>query len=388
MAAGCEERFETFARDHLAGQEALLDGGENHPLSLSLQLREAGLSNWWLPEEYGGFNTSMSKNVNIVASLSYHDAGFAFGSFLSILGTTMIDQFASQALAAQVLKDLGRSGAPCAVLASEASAGSDLTLTETTYAERGGTLKITGRKLFSTNTAEARFLVVLARNADDRTEFRAIVIPRDTPGVAVGRRWDFLGVKGSATYEVSLDGVEVASENVLNGNGIRVLEVGLNLSRTLIAACGIGIGRRVRDLCMDYASTKEVNGRPLDQNDVFSAKMGQIEADIAVMLSQCRAAAAEIDSALSLDRGKGEGSPLYRIGTLRSALVAKMHCGRSSWNIATVGSEMFGGSGYERTHPVNKLLRDARFIGLVEGGEDVTRSLIYSRFVRPSARRL
>ncbi|WP_067458355.1 acyl-CoA dehydrogenase family protein [Nocardia alba] len=384
-AVDLPSRFVRFAIENLAGSATELDQAAEHPLPQSQRFAEVGLANWWLAAEFGGLGIGMESSVDIVSEMAYHDTGFTFGSFLPILGTTMIERFAHPDVARRVLSQLGVAGHSCAILASEQQAGSDLTQTATTYrgSADGARLTLNGQKYFATNADRALYHVVLARDIDDGSEYRMIVVPRDTPGVRIHQRWSMTGVRGSATYEVALENVTVPVENMLHGNGIRVLEVGLNLSRTLIAACGIGIARRIRDLSMTYAQTTLVGGRPLHLNDVFAAKLGQMEAHIETMRTQCLAAGREIDELLA--RG-GSADPL-RQGTLRSAMVAKLFCGQITWQVASIGSEIFGGGGYTRDHPIGKLVRDARYIGVVEGGEDVTRALLYARYVKPASRR-
>ena len=179
--------------------------------------------------------------------------------------------------------------------------------------------------------------------------------------------------------------MRVPAENALRGHGLRLLETGLNASRILIGATGLGIARRIRDECMAYAKTKTVRGAALTTAPVFAAKLGQMEMQIDVMRNQCRAAAAEYDAVLA---GPDPAAEFLRRGSLRSALTCKMFCGQAGWSIATMGSEMFGGLGFTGEHVIGKLVRDMRFVSLVEGGDDVLRDLVYSRYVVPVSRRI
>src|SRR5262249_46918971 len=109
-----------------------------------------------------------------------------------------------------------------------------------------------------------------------------------------------------------------------------------------------------------------------------------IEMQIDVMKNQCRAAAREYDAIMNRPDAAGE---FLRRGTLKSALAAKMYCGQAGWEIAGVGSEMFGGLGYTRDLVIGKLVRDMRYVSIVEGGDDVLRDLVFSRYVVPVSRR-
>lgn len=360
------------------------DGLPEMPMPQSKALAQAGLANWWVPKEYGGAGVSLAAGVDIVSELSYGDAGFAFTSYLSILGATMLHLYGADELRTRLLTGLAAGGGVCATLASEETAGSELGRTETTSTRRGGGVIVNGDKYFSTNTDLAEFLVVVTRAAEDELDYRTVVIPRDTPGIKVVRRWDVIGMRGSATYEVRLRNCRVPAENVLRGNGIRVLEAGLNASRILIATTSVGLARRVRDEAMAYAERKVVKGAPLTENAVFAAKLGQLEMHIDVMRNQCLAAAAEYDRIMA---GPDPAAEFLRTGSTRSALAAKMICGQAGWAVAGIGSELFGGLGYTHDHVIGKLTRELRWTSLVEGGDDVMRDLLYTRYVVPPAKR-
>lgn len=377
-------RVRAFTRQELTEQQDLLDSFEEAPLPLYKSFHDQGLSNWWLPEAYGGQGVGLEESVDIVSELAYGDAGAAFTLFISILGTTMVQLYGSEELRERYLTRLSESGGFCATLGSEQAAGSELAKITTTITRDGDELVIEGEKYFSTNTGFADFLIVVGRSADNPGEFLAVLVPRDTPGVRVVKRWEMIGLRSSGTYEVALDGCRVPAANALQGPGLRLLEVALNASRILIATTALGVSRRVRDLCMEYAESKPLYDGYLVDNPVFMNKLGNMETQIEVMKSQCRAAAREFDALMA---GREAASTLVRHGTLRSALAAKMYCGQAGWQIASAGSEMFGGFGFTREHVIGKLLRDVRYVSIVEGGDAVLEELMFNRYVLPEPRR-
>ncbi|WP_416985363.1 acyl-CoA dehydrogenase family protein [Streptomyces sp. T028] len=378
------DRVRAFVRAELLPRAEYFDGLPEQPTVESARMHTAGLANWWIPAAYGGAGVSLQDSVDIVSELAYGDAGFAFGSFLSVLGTVMLQLHGDEAVARPVLERLVQGGGRLGILGSEEDAGSELNRTATTYRRDGDDLVLDGEKYFSTNSEPADTLLVLARSADDDGDYAVVAVPRAAPGVEIIKRWDMLGVRGAGTYRVRLRDCRVPAVGRLRGNGLRLLEIGLNASRILIAATAIGVARRIRDLSMEYAAQKRIKGAPLRENAVFAAKLGQIEMTIDVMRHQCRAAAAEFDRYLAADN---PAAALYRVGTLRSALAAKLYCGQAGWQVATTGSEMFGGLGYTHDHPIGKLVRDLRYVAIVEGGDDVMRELIYARYVVPVGKR-
>lgn len=372
---------QAFVRREVIGREAELDRLAPAPLPLYERFAETGLMNWWLPKEQGGLGLSLEDSVRIVAELAYGDAGVAFTLFIPVLTSNMVRWYGSEELRAAYLAPLVSSNGFCATLGSEHAAGSELARITTTVRREGSDLVLDGTKAYSTDTDFARFLVVVARDGD---QYTAVVVPRDTPGITIDKRWEVNGLRSSATYQVSLAGVRVPASNALQGNGLRLLEIGLNASRILIATTALGIARRARDLCMDYAKTKLVKGAPLGQNAVFAAKLGQMEMQIDVMANQCLAAARDFDA---IAVREDAGAEFLRVGTLKSALTTKMFCGQTGWQIVSTASEMFGGLGYTHEHQIGKLLRDVRYVSIVEAGDDVLRELVFSRYVVPVSKR-
>jgi len=110
-----------------------------------------------------------------------------------------------------------------------------------------------------------------------------------------------------------------------------------------------------------------------------------MEMQIEVMTNQCKAAAREYDQIAA--SGPAASHQFLRRSTLRSAVAAKMFCGQAGWSIVSRGSELFGGLGYTHDTLIGKLLRDMRFVSLVEGGDDVLRELMYNRWVLPKPTR-
>jgi alkylation response protein AidB-like acyl-CoA dehydrogenase len=370
----------TLAAAPAPGPQTLYD--DRHPLWE--QFRASGLANWWVPARYGGRELPLRESVDVVARLAYHDPGFAFTSFLSILASRMLEFYGQPELARRYLAEMASAGTFCAALGSEAVAGSELTNTQTTFRRESGRVVIDGEKQFSTNLAFARFCLVLARNADDHRDYSMILVPEGTPGFEVRQRWQMSGLAGTGTYAAGFTGCSVPESHELNGNGIRVLEVGLNASRILMASIAIGIARRVRDLSMAYGAGKRLAGRPLVDNAVFGARLGQLESDLESLKSVCWRAADDYDE---LYAGRDPAAAFYRQGVVKSAVTAKLHCGQTGWRLVSAASEGFGGLGYTEDHPIQRLMRDMRHVSLVEGGDDVLRELTYGRYVRRVAQR-
>ncbi|QEU89893.1 acyl-CoA dehydrogenase family protein [Streptomyces kanamyceticus] len=373
-----------FVAQEVLGRETHLDSLADAPLALYERFAETGLMNWWVPEEHGGLGLGLEDSVRIVSELAYGDAGVAFTLFLPILTTSMVSWYGSAELKEKLLDPLVAHRGFCATLGSEHEAGSELAKISTVVRRDGEGLVLDGTKAFSTSTDFAQFLVVIARSAENPTRYLAVAVERDAPGLRIDKRWDVIGLRASATYQVSFSDCHVPAGNALDGHGLRLLEIGLNASRILIAATALGVARRIRDLCMEYAKTKSLKGAPLVNDAVFAGRLGQFEMQIEVMANQCLAAARTYDATAARPDA---ARTLLRQGAQKSALTAKMFCGQTAWQIASTASEMFGGIGYTHDVPIGKLLRDVRHASIIEGGDDVLRDLVFHRFVVPTAKR-
>lgn len=378
-------RVRDFAREELLGQQEHFDSFPDVPHPSCEALHRERLGNWWLPERYGGMGLGLQDSVDVVSELAYGDAGIAFTMFISVLGTVGVSLYGSEETKERYLAPMASNGHFCATAASERAAGSELTKIATIAARSGDGVVLNGEKLFSTNAGFANFLVVIARSAASPDEHMAVVVPRDTEGVRTVKRWEMSGLRSSGTYQMSFERCRASAQDVLNGPGLRILEVALNASRILIASTAVGIARRVRDLCMEYARRKRVGDKPLVNNAVFAAKLGQMEMDIDAMRHVCLGAAREFDAIMNRSDAAEQ---FLRQGTLRSAVAAKSFCGRTGWQIAGLGSEMFGGLGYTREMVIDKLVRDVRHVSIIEGGDDVLRDLVFNRYVVPEDSRL
>lgn len=373
-----KQKMRSYVETNVLGHDRALDAFADNPAAIYSSFVDLGVANWWISKELGGRGVSLEDSVELVDELSYGDAGLAFAYFISILSSTMIELFGTQSQKQTYLRRMTEEGVFAATVASERSAGSELLKTESTAIRVGDSYRINGKKLFSTNVAFADHVALFVRTPNEDPDFRFFLVERNTPGVRVVKRWHTIGLRSAATYEVALEDCLVSADAALAPNGLRVLEAAMNPSRTLIASCAIGIARRLRDLCLAYAKDKRFRDEHLISSPVFAAKLGQMEMQIEAMRSVCLSAAREYDE---IRRSAGAAEKLLGLGMLKSVAVAKLFCGQCGWQIASMASEMFGGLGYTEESLVGKLVRDMRYVSIIEGGEDVLRELLYFRHV-------
>lgn len=337
----------------------------------------SGLNNWWLPAAHGGAGRPLVDGVRIAEVLAGYDAGLAFAACVSGLGGTIVELAGSQDCRSEVFDHLAQTGAFLATAGSEHAAGSELTRIETTIRAVDDELVVDGAKAFATNAAHARHLVVVGRDGDSRRRFTAAVLDTQQPGVRVTQEWETLGLDSAQTVQLEICGARTRSSMRCDGPGLRILEAGLNVSRTLMAAISVGICVRLQRELMAYAADKEVGGSLLLEHPVFAARIADLEMATQTMRWSVRAAAEAVDAAAE------DPDQLLRRGALPEAVIAKSTCGRTGWEQVAGLSTAMGGIGYLMQAPTARALRDMRHVSIIEGGDEVLRELVYRRVVLP-----
>ena len=368
-----------FVKEHVLGREDHFDNLEAMPpLPVFGSMHERKLLHWWIPEQYGGRGLSISDGVDVVAEMAYGDAGLAATFPPTLLGSMPIALWGTEEQKERFLRPMAEKGGFSSMLGSERGAGSELLRTETTAEKDGDHYVINGDKFFASNAEHADYWVVLTKGKEP-PQFKAIIVPRGTPGATVVKRWPTIGIRACATYQTKFENCRVPANLVLPVHGLRALEASLNPSRALLSACAIGTARRIRDLCLAYAKQKPLKNATLLDSPVFTAKLGQMEMEIETMYLVCKAAAREFDENTATEEGRKR---MLKTGTLKPAIVSKMLCGQLGYRIATEASTMFGGLGYTTESLIGKLVRDIRCVSIIEAGDDVLRELMFHRYVR------
>jgi alkylation response protein AidB-like acyl-CoA dehydrogenase len=367
-----------FNKEHVLGREKYFDDAEQMPpLPEFREMAKRKLLHWWIPEKYGGRGISFVDTIDIVAELAYAEGGI--GSLMppTVLCSMQLVMWGTEDQKERYLRPMAEQGTFAAMVGSEEAAGSELLRLATTATRDGDDYIINGDKYFSTNADHADYWVVLARSKDNPS-FKSLIVPRNTPGAIVVKRWSSIGVRACPIYQLRFENCRVAARDILPVHGLRALEGALNPSRVMLAACAVGGARRVRDVCMAYAKEKELKKSTLVKNNAFIAKMGQMEMEIEAMYLVAKAAAREVDEATSTEEGRKK---LLKTGTIKQALVAKMLGGQLGYKVAEEGSKMFGGFGYTEESIIGKLVRDLRLVAIMEAGEDPIREMIFHRYV-------
>jgi alkylation response protein AidB-like acyl-CoA dehydrogenase len=333
-----------------------MDDQAKMPRSLIDRLFDLGVMGIEIPEVHGGAGGTFFHAVLAVEALSSIDP--AVGVLVDVQNTLVINallRWGSETQQSQYLPQLaGRTVGAYAL--SEAGSGSDAFALAARATEFAGEFRLTGRKLWITNANEADLFVVFA-TIDPDAGYRGItafLIERGFPGFSVGKKEDKLGIRASSTCELLLEECRVPRANVLGevGRGYKVAIETLNEGRIGIGAQMIGLAQGALDHAVAYTKERKQFGKPL--------------ADFQGVQFQLAQAATELEAARLLvynaARLRDSGAPF-----LLQAAMCKLFSANAAEHITSLAVQLFGGYGYVKDYPVEKLYRDAKIGQIYEG---------------------
>ena len=355
-----EQMFRASVREFAEGEiRPRVEGMDEHakmdPVIIR-QLFDLGLMGVETPEEYGGAGASFFTAIIGVEELSRVDP--SVGVLMDVQNTLVNNALIRWGNPEQKKKYLPRlaSEAVGAYALSEAGSGSDAFAMQTRAVDKGDHFELSGQKLWITNGVEAEIFVVFA-NARPEEGYRGItafVVEKGFEGFAVGKKENKLGIRASSTTEIILDGCKVPKENVLGefGKGYKVSIETLNEGRIGIGAQMIGLARGALEHALAYTAERSQFGKPINQ---FQA----VQFQLAEMATQIEAARLMVYNAARL---KDAGLPF-----VKEAAMAKLYSSRVAEAVSSKAIELYGGYGFVKDYPVEKLWRDSKIGAIYEG---------------------
>jgi alkylation response protein AidB-like acyl-CoA dehydrogenase len=345
-----------FAEEDVRPRVHAMDEAQKMDPALISQCFELGLMGIEVPEELGGAGLSFFTAAVVVEELSRVDA--SVGVLVDVQNTLVNNAFirwGSGDLKAKYLPQLAAEKVGAYAL-SEAGSGSDAFALATRAVQADGGWRLTGRKLWITNGAEAEVFIVFA-NADPSAGYRGItafIVEKEFAGFSVGKKEDKLGIRASSTTELVLEDVFVPSENVLGevGKGYKTAIETLNEGRIGIGAQMIGIGQGALDATVKYVQEREQFGKKIGDFQGVQFQIGQ-------MATELEAARLMVYNAARL---KDAGQPF-----LQEAAMAKLFSSQVAQRITSTCIDLFGGYGFTREYPVEKFYRDSKIGTIYEG---------------------
>ena len=360
-----------FARSKIAPVAGQLDEEGHFPVELLTEGWNLGLMNCEIPEEFGGLGLSCLSHCMILEEIAWACAGVNTSMAANALASLPIIIAGNREQKEKYLGWLTREPIFAAYCCSEPDAGSDVAGLRTHFVKDGDSYVLTGQKRWITNGGHASFYTVLA-TSDTKQEkdlkarnrkIAAFVVDRDTPGVKVGKKENKMGQRASNTTDVIFDEVRLPKEALLGqeGEGFKIAMKTFDRSRPWIAAGAAGLIGRALHESRGYALERKTFGVPIAAHQAIQF----ILADMAVALEATRSLCHR--AAWMVDQGK--------IDSIVSSM-AKLYGADMAMKATTDAVQVFGGYGYTKEYPVEKLMRDAKLLQIYEGTSQIQRMVI------------
>jgi cyclohexane-1-carbonyl-CoA dehydrogenase len=323
---------------------------------------QIGLLQIYLPPSYGG----LEEDKTLMFCLCVEEIAKACASSALLLVVQAVAIFPIIVAANQGQKDrffprLAKGEELVAYLVTEPFAGSDVAGIKAKSEKADGGYILNGHKIFSTNGGVASLYTVLAKTGEKGLTF--FIVERNEEGVSVGKREDKLGFRASDTSEVILEDVRIPEANRLGeeGEGFLIAMKDFDMSRPGIAALALGIAEAALEYSLEYACLRETFGKPLIRHQAISFML----ADAAIGIEAGRGLM--VEAAKQNDRNK----PNTKLSSM-----AKCFCSDIAMKISTDAVQIFGGYGYTKEYPAERLFRDAKLTQIFEGTSQIQRIVI------------
>lgn len=361
-----------FAEKEIAPKAGPMDEAEEYDYSLWGQMAEMGLTGIPFPEEYDGAgmdNLSYAIGVEELSRVCA-SSGVLISAHTSLCSWPIYN-FGTEEQKQQFLAPLASGEKIGAMGLTEPAAGSDAGATKTTAVPDGEEYVLNGSKIFITNGYVADIYVIIA--ATDKSKkhkgLSAFIVEKGTPGFTFGKKEHKMGIRASATYELVFENCRIPKANLLGdeGMGFKVIMMTLDGGRIGIASQALGIAQGAYEEALKYSKIREQFGKPISSNQ-------GIQWMLADMATRIEAARLLVYQAAYLKDSKQPYS--------KEAAMAKLYASECSMWVTTKAVQIFGGYGYTREYPVERMMRDAKITEIYEGTSEVMRIVIAANILR------
>ena len=364
-----QQKAREFAIREILPVARKYDEAEEFPFDVLKKAHAEGLLNLGIPKEYGGPGYGLIDACIVVEEASAACPGIATSLFDNNLGAEPIVIGGNEEQKQRILGELVNEFKLIAFATSEPTMGSDVAGMKCKAVEDGDDFILNGTKFWITNGGVADYVTVFATVDPEKKHkgIAAFIVPTDTEGVKLGKHIPKLGQRSSNTSSVVLKDVRVKKENVLAkpGRGFVLAMQTFAHTRPAIGAFAVGCARSAMEYSIDYMKKREVFGRPIERYQAIQFKIADMYKNIEAARLLTYKAAWEADQGMD--------------NNLSSAC-AKAFASDVAMEVTTEAIQIFGGYGYLRTYPVEKLFRDAKLYQIYEGTSEVQR-IVISRFV-------
>ena len=360
-----------FARDQIAPVAAQYDQSGEFPRKLIETAWELGFSSTAIPSDYGGLGLSSLDSCVVTEEIAWACSGIGTSIMCNDLGLTPILIAGNDAQKRQWLTHCASEFSLVAFCLSEPAAGSDVAGLQLLAKKDGADYVLEGTKCWITNGGEADLYTVFATldRSSRHQGICAFIVPANSPGITRGKKEDKLGQRASDTRVIHFDGVRVPASQRLGeeGEGFKIAMRTLDRTRPPIAALATGIAQRALDESIAYARERSAFGSPIGE---FQAVQFML-ADMAKEIEASRLLTHK--SAWMVDQGQRAS---------KHSSIAKCFATDAAMRVTVDAVQIFGGNGYTKEYPVEKLMRDAKLMQIYEGTNQIQRLVIARELLR------
>lgn len=358
------EEVRSFADEVVAPAAAGYEERSEDPEDLYRKLAELGLTGIPYPEEYGGGGQPYETYLLVVEELAHAHLALAIGLSVHTLCSFAVSSFGSDALKKDVLARLCSGEWFGAYSLSEPHSGSDAVALSTKAVRDNGSYRLSGSKVFCTRGNEADCVLMMARTGDEGPKgVTAFIIEKGTEGFTGSKKEDKMGWRSSPTWMLTLDEAPVPETRRVGdeGEGFRIALASLDSGRLGIAACSIGVAQAALDAALSFTLEREQFGMPVAHNQ-------GVQFMLADMATSIEAGRALYQKAARLRDGGHDYAT--------QAAEAKLFCSDVAMRVATDAVQLHGGYGYITEYPVERYMREAKGLQIVEGTNQIQRYVI------------
>lgn len=360
-----------FAAKEITPRAEEYDHSGDFPMDIMAKAREIGLINLNIPEEYGGMGASVLEESIVAEEFAYGCSGIETAIVINQLAVLPILVAGTDEQKSRYFPRLTEDGAVMSYCMTEPDAGSDVAGIKTTAVKKGDRYVLNGAKTWITAGPVADYFTVFAKTDPEAGHkgMSCFIVERDFGGLTTSKPLEKMGQHAAQTSMVFFEDVEVPEENLLGREGDGFL-IGMRVfdkSRPGVAAAAAGVARRALDEAVKYAGERHTFGKPIAQYQ----GVGFMLADMKIRADAARQLAWR--SAWEIDQG---------MRNTTSAAVAKAYCADAAVLNAVDAVQVFGGNGYSKEYPVEKLMRDSKIYQIYEGTTQIQKMIIVRELYR------
>jgi acyl-CoA dehydrogenase len=372
-----QQRARRFSKEVILPASAKHDREGTFPLDVMEKAHQEGFFTPLVPKKYGGQGLGVLDNCILSEELAAGCMGMYVSIFVSTLALYPIIKFGTEEQRERFLRPFCSKFSIASYCLSEVTVGSDPASMRTTAILDGNYYTLNGTKMWITNGGYADFYLVFVTTDPEKKHkgIICLIVPSNLEGIRHGEPIDKMGQRASNTTAVIFKNVRVPKENLLagEGEGFKKAMAALDITRPMIAVGSVGIARTALELSIQYAKKRIQFGVPIAQHQAVQFMLADMAKDI---------------EAARLLVWKAAWLADHGIRNSKEAAMAKAFAADVAMQVTTNAVQIYGGMGYTKWHPVEKLMRDAKVIQIYEGTAQIMRLIIARQLLREMERTL